>query len=259
LQNEKNLGEMGEKMIEVGFKSDKGLKRINNEDAFFVIPEENIFMVADGVGGNNAGEIASRTTISKAVEYVRKNTIRKDFTEDEIKTYFNNCVQKINRDIYELSQLQPENNGMATTVSIVYVVGNRSYVLNVGDSRVYLYRDETLSQITEDHTYVNALLRKGLITKEEAQFHEKKNIITKAIGGEAVTSPDIFGVDIKPEDIIILCTDGLHGEIGDETVSKIVKEGGSMQELCVNLVNKANQCGGRDNITVICLKIKEDC
>ena len=246
-------------MIEVGFKSDKGLKRQNNEDAFFVIPEENIFMIADGVGGNNAGEIASRTTISKVVEHIRKNPIKKELTEDDIKAYFRDCIKKINTDIYELSKLQPENSGMATTVSIVYIAGGLAHVVNVGDSRVYLYRDETLSQITEDHTYVNALLRKGIITKEEAQFHEKKNIITKAIGGDVVTVPDFFDIEVKPDDIIILCTDGLHGEATDDTISKIVNEGGSMQELCVNLVNKANQCGGRDNITVICLKIKEDC
>ena len=246
-------------MTEVGFKSDKGLKRTSNQDAFFVIPEENLFMIADGVGGNNSGEVASRTTISKTVEYVRKNALSKDFSETDIREYFTKCIQKINKDIYELSKIQPENYGMATTVTIAYVAKENAYVTNVGDSRVYLYRDGNLAQITEDHTYVNALVNKGIITKEEAQFHEKKNVITKAIGGGEKTVPDFFCVELKPDDIVILCTDGLHGEISDEMICKIVKEGGSMQEICVNLVNKANQCGGRDNTTVICLKIKEGC
>ena len=246
-------------MVEAGFKSDKGIKRKNNEDAFFVFPEENIFIVADGVGGNNSGEIASRTTISKIVEYIRSNPLNKDFTETETKDYFVKCIEKVNKNIYALSMIQPENSGMATTVTIAYVDGRIAYVTNVGDSRAYLFREGALSQITEDHTYVNALIRKGIITKEEAQSHEKKNIITKAIGGEASTSPDFFCVSILPGDIIILCTDGLHGEIGDEMICKIATVGGSMPEICSNLVNKANQCGGHDNITVICLKIKGDC
>ena len=246
-------------MIEVGFKSDKGLKRKNNEDAFFVIQEENVFIVADGVGGNNSGEIASRTTISKIAEYIRKNTPDKNFTQDDVKNYFARCIEKVNREIYELSAMRPENSGMATTVTIAYVAGSEVYVINVGDSRAYLYREGVLTQITEDHTYVNALIRKGVITKEEAQFHEKKNVITKAIGGEEFTSPDFFHVSVIPDDIIILCTDGLHGEIGDDAICGIIADNESMTETCLSLVDKVNQCGGSDNVTVICLKIKGDC
>ena len=244
-------------MIEVGFKSDKGLKRDINEDAFFTIPEENLFMIADGVGGNNSGEVASRTTISKLVEYIRKNKLGKKLGEQKIKDYFEKCLEKINKDIYTLSKIQPENEGMATTITIAYIVDGDLYVVNVGDSRAYLYRDGILTQITEDHTYVNALLQKGIITKEEALAHEKKNIITKAIGGEEFTKPDFFRTSALKDDIVVLCTDGLHGEISDEVISKIIENGESMQDICISLANKANQCGGRDNITVICLKIRE--
>jgi len=242
-------------MAEIGFKSDKGLKRKNNEDAFFVIPEENIFMVADGVGGNNAGEIASRTTISKIVEYIRNNPLRGIKDREEAKDYFSKCIAKVNGSVYELSMRQPENTGMATTVAIVYITCDTAYITNIGDSRVYFYRDEVLTQITEDHTYVNTLVKEGTITKEEARFHEKKNIITKAIGGEETASPDFFCLALEPSDVIVLCTDGLHGEIGDENMRLIIKAGGSMTEVCANLVGKANRCGGCDNITVICLKI----
>ena len=210
-------------MTEVGFKSDKGLKRTSNQDAFFVIPEESLFMIADGVGGNNSGEVASRTTISKTVEYVRKNAISKDFSEADIREYFTKCIQKINKDIYELSKIQPENYGMATTVTIVYVSNGIAYVTNVGDSRVYLYRDGNLAQITEDHTYVNALVNKGIITKEEAQFHEKKNVITKAIGGGEKTSPDFFCVDVKPEDIVYYVLTDFMGKFRMRLFAKLLK------------------------------------
>jgi len=242
-------------MVEVGFKSDKGLKRCNNEDAFFVIPESNIYMVADGVGGHKAGEIASRTTISKIVEYIRNNALKKNLTEAEIRSYFLNCVEKVNRDILDLSQIQPENSGMATTVTIAYIEGDKAYIISVGDSRAYYFRRGLLAQITEDHTYVNSLIKQGAITKEEAQFHEKKNVITKAIGGEATAAPDFFRVDLAPSDVIVLCTDGLHGEIGDDNICRIIGEGGSMAQTCAALVSKAKQCGGRDNITVVCIKI----
>jgi len=242
-------------MAEIGFKSDKGLKRKNNEDAFFVMPDENIFMVADGVGGNNAGEIASRTTVSKIVEYIRNNTISGIKSKEEAFDYFAKCIEKVNKSVYDLSVRQPENTGMATTVAIVYIAFGLAHVVNIGDSRVYLFRAGALTQITEDHTYVNALVKEGMITKEEARFHEKKNVITRAIGGEEEASPDFFCLGLEEGDVIVLSTDGLHGEIGDGNIRNIIAAGGSMPEICSNLVNKANQCGGCDNITVICLKI----
>jgi len=242
-------------MLEVGFKSDKGLKRKNNEDAFFVIPESNIFMVADGVGGNKSGEVASRTTISKIVEYIRNNGLNETLTEGEIKKYFKRCLEQVNRSIWDLSRLQPENQGMATTVVVAYIRGGVAFITNVGDSRAYCFRKGILAQLTEDHTYVNKLLKEGLITEDEARFHEKKNVITKAIGGEALIFPDFFSFTIEPGDVMVLSTDGLHGEIGDSNLCKIIAEGGSMADICVRLVNKANQCGGSDNITVICIKI----
>jgi len=249
MQNEKS-GNM-----EVGFKSDRGLRRKNNEDAFFVIPESNIYMVADGVGGNKAGEIASRTTISKIVEYIRNNALKKNLTEAEIKEYFLQCVDKVNKKIFDLSRMQPENMGMATTVTIAYIENNSAYIINVGDSRAYYFRKGILAQITEDHTYVNTLIKQGAITKDEARFHEKKNVITRAIGGEENTAPDFFCVSVEQGAIVDLCTDGLHGEIGDDNICRILYEGGSMADMCLSLVNKAKQCGGRDNITVVCLRI----
>ncbi|MCL1809310.1 MAG: Stp1/IreP family PP2C-type Ser/Thr phosphatase [Clostridiales bacterium] len=241
--------------MEIGFKSDKGLRRKNNEDAFFVIPESNIFIIADGVGGNNAGEIASRTAISKIVEYARNNALKGSFSESEIKAYFFDCIEKVNMSIYNLSRIQPSNTGMATTVTIAYLAGSSAHIVNVGDSRAYHFREGSLIQITEDHSYVNSLVKRGAITKEEARFHEKKNVITRAIGGEASTVPDFFSVGVRLGDILLLCTDGIHGEIGDGSICGIMAAGGSMMEICTNLVNKGNRCGGRDNMTAICIKV----
>ena len=244
-------------MIEVGFKSDKGLRRRNNEDAFFVIPEDRIFMVADGVGGNNSGEVASRTAISRIVEHIRNNALAEGLADADINGYFMRCFTEVNRTVYEMSRLWPENAGMATTLTVAYFSGNKAYVVNVGDSRAYLYRSGALTQITEDHTYVNALIKKGLISQEEALHHEKRNVITRAIGGEETIAPDIFRFEVMTGDIMLLCTDGLHGETGDDNIRKLIGAGGSMAEICTALVNKANRCGGRDNITVVCLKILE--
>lgn len=242
-------------MIQVGFKSDKGIKRKNNEDAYFVMPAENVYIIADGVGGNNAGEIASRTAVSVAAEYIRENPIRNIKREDELREYFMKCLSKANTEIYTLARKYEENRGMATTMVIAYVAGKLGYIVNVGDSRAYVVRQGQMKSVTEDHTYVNELLKSGVITEEEAERHPKKNMITRAIGGDAVIEPDFFRVDFESGDILLLCTDGLYSEVPDDTTANILTEAESMRDAAGMLVHEANRLGGRDNITVICLKI----
>lgn len=242
-------------MIQVGFKSDKGIKRKNNEDAYFVMPAEDVYIIADGVGGNNAGEIASRTAVSVTAEYIRENPIRNITREDELREYFMKCLSKANTEIYTLARKYEENRGMATTMVIAYVVGKLGYIVNVGDSRAYVVRQGQMKSVTEDHTYVNELLKSGVITEEEAERHPKKNMITRAIGGDAVIEPDFFRVDFENDDILLLCTDGLYSEVPDDTTANILTEAESMRDAAGMLVHEANRLGGRDNITVICLKI----
>ena len=145
---------------------------------------------------------------------------------------------------------------MATTMVLAYLAGKKAFVFNVGDSRAYRYRKGVLEQITEDHSFVNTLVRIGTITREEARFHPKKNIITRALGAEEEVEADFFPVDLEPEDILVLCTDGLHGEAGDEEILQIIREEEDMQDLCDRLVQLANDKGGSDNITIICLRYK---
>jgi len=167
--------------MEIGFKTDKGKMRSNNEDACFVMQKDRVFIIADGVGGNKSGEIASRTAVKGIVEYIENNPLDGISSPKKIQEYFDECIKKINLTVLESSQRFEENRGMATTIVVAYIVKNKMYVMNVGDSRAYIFRKHKLRQITEDHTYVNSLVKAGVITEEEAEYHENKNMITRAI------------------------------------------------------------------------------
>lgn len=242
-------------MKQVGFKSDKGLKRKNNEDACFIMPKEEVFILADGVGGGASGEIASRTTVSMIAEFVR-NTPPKGITDvATAKAYFLPLIQEVNRKLFSMARKHVENLGMATTLVVCHVHGKKAYFVNIGDSRAYILRNERLKQLTEDHSYVNDLVKTGVITEKDAEYHEKKNMITKALGGDEVCEPDFYQATIVKDDIILLCSDGLYSEVEDELIIKILSQDLSMTEVSSELVKKANQRGGRDNITVICIKV----
>jgi len=242
-------------MIQVGYKTDKGKMRGNNEDSLFVMDTENIYIVADGVGGHNSGQLASRTAVEKISEYTLLNSIQEVKNEADLKNYFLQCLREVNRIIYSLANTSVENSGMATTVVILYLLSNKAYIANVGDSRAYVIRNGQISQITEDHTYVNELLKEGSITKAQAETHPHKNMITRALGGEETILPDFFQLVTEKDDILILCSDGLYGEVTQEEICFHAEKEISMNDLCSNLVDLANGKGGSDNITVICIKI----
>ena len=170
--------------MEVGFKSDKGLKRSNNEDACFVLLPDKVYLVADGVGGGNAGEIASRTAVSEIAGYIVEHPIKQVTNKYAVVNYFQDCLDNANAVIFDKARRYEENKGMATTAAVVYAKEGKVYIANVGDSRVYLYRDGQLLQLTEDHTYVNTLLKAGVISREQAAMDDRKNVITKALGAE---------------------------------------------------------------------------
>ena len=244
--------------MKVGFKSDKGKMRSNNEDACFVLLSENIFLVADGVGGGNAGEIASRTTVSEMANYIANNPIENATNKYAVVNYFQDCIDQINSKIFDMATRYEENKGMATTLAVLYSKDGMAYIANVGDSRVYLYRDKNLVQVTEDHTYVNTLVKAGILTTEEANVDKRKNIITKAVGADKTVEPDFFQVEILEGDIFILCTDGLYDEVSDDEIIEIIDNDLPMSEVCENLIYLANKNGGNDNITVISLKVTEE-
>ncbi|MCR4669075.1 MAG: Stp1/IreP family PP2C-type Ser/Thr phosphatase [Clostridia bacterium] len=242
--------------MDVGFKTDKGKRRNNNEDAFFVLRNDGVFIVADGVGGNNSGEIASRTAVNEVAQFVEDRS-PKELRGKALREYFIKAVRGANFRVYDMAQRYIENSGMATTMVIAYIEGSRLLVCNVGDSRAYVYGGGVLRQITEDHTYVNALVKAGVISKDQAMKHEDKNMITKAIGAENDVEPDIFELELMDGDCVLLCTDGLYGEVKEEDIAGIFAKGGSMTDTCAELVDAANDGGGSDNITVICIKVTE--
>ena len=242
--------------MEIGFKTHKGMVRANNEDACFIIPEKDIYIVADGVGGNKSGEVASRTCVYEITQYVNEHELPDAGDAAAIKDYFSDCIEKVNTIINEKAGYNPMGDGMATTVVICYVKDDYAYICHVGDSRAYICRNGKLTQVTEDHTYVNALIKAGVISEEEALTHEDRHKITRAIGAEEYVKADFKQVSILPGDIILLCTDGLFGEVSEEKITEIItQQGVTMSSATSRLVEEANQSGGADNVTIVCLKV----
>ena len=246
-------------MICAGFKSDIGMKRKNNEDSCFMMPREQVYMVADGVGGNNSGETASCLAVSTIAERIKKKNPASAKNDEDIIEILKDCVELANRKIINYGIKHPENRGMATTIVMCCIKGGKAYFANAGDSRAYILRGGELCQITEDHSFVNSLLKKGAISHQEAITHEKRNMITKALGAEDQVGADYYQTDIKDGDVILLCTDGLYSEVPEEDMCKAIENTDDMSELAAALVEMANNRGGRDNVTAVCLKVEGGC
>lgn len=244
-------------MVQVGVKTDRGQRRENNEDAFFVIPEDKVYMIADGLGGYNSGEVASRQTVSILADYIKENPVSKVIGKDDICAYIVEAIQEVNKVIWELARSKEEYLRMATTLVFVYVTGNTSYIANVGDSRAYLFRNDKITQITEDHSIVADMVAQGTLSREEARIHPDRNQLTRAIGAEKDVVPNVYEIKLRSKDLVLLCTDGLYGELTDDEIADILNRKESLSEICTDLVTEANRAGGNDNITVVCLKLQD--
>lgn len=242
-------------MVQIGFKCNKGVVRKNNEDACFVIPSHDVYIVADGVGGNNSGEVASRTAVSGIAEVINESGLCEYSTPEEIFGFLDDTIADVNSRIYHMGIENESNRGMATTLVMAYIRNEEGYIANIGDSRAYLFRQGDLNRITIDHTYVNELISKGVITEEEAEHHKQKNVITKALGAEQNVAPDFYKISLAKGDILMLCSDGLYGEVDNGKIVEILSKGISMNDACSELVDEAIKAGGRDNITVVCIKL----
>jgi protein phosphatase len=236
--------------------TDRGRRRPTNEDSLRACEDVGFFMLADGVGGNRSGEIASQSALDALEKFVRHNPPEWLGSRDEIFRYFRAAVNYVNQFIIKLSEAKPQYAGMATTLTFAYVRDNEMYVANVGDSRVYLIHDNMIQQITDDHTYVNDLVKMGAITKDEAHLHARKNVITRAIGANANNEPDCFCVPVGKGDLILLCSDGLYDEVDDETILSTITRFDDMKICAEDLVALANENGGNDNISVICVALE---
>jgi len=241
-------------LISVGFKTDKGMMRKDNEDSVFVFPDKQVYMVADGVGGQSSGELASRMTVGYMAQFVAIHPIP-DEGEYALRKYFTELFDGANQLVYDKATSEPGNIGMATTAVLCYLKEDLAYFVNVGDSRAYIVRDDNIYQITEDHSYVQTMYREGLFTKEEAEKRPDKNMITRAIGGDRFIYPDFFTAKIYPGDTIIMCTDGLYGEVSEEQIVNTALSTRTMHKLASTLVDMANEHGGGDNISVVCIRV----
>jgi protein phosphatase len=243
--------------MKTGLLTDRGRRRIKNEDYIKGINDINLYLLADGVGGNRSGEIASKETVETFAKYIKLRY--KDLNdENELIKLLEEGIIFVNNKIYNLANSKEDYQGMATTFVYVLIRDNTAYVGNIGDSRAYLIHNNEIIQITDDHTYVNELVKAGMITKKEASKHSKKNIITRAIGAEDKVIMDLYTLPVEDEDIIILCSDGLYDELSDKKICKTAVENEDMQACANILIKDANNHGGNDNVSAICIKIMED-
>jgi PPM family protein phosphatase len=246
--------------------SDVGRKRKGNEDSLFVNPEQHLFVVADGMGGHAAGEIASKVAVESINEFVcltgGDEEITWPFGLDENISYDGNrlktAIRYANRKVLEATKEKSEYEGMATTVAAVLVDGDTANLGHVGDSRVYLVRDAEITQLTSDHSWVNEQIQTGVISPDQARTHPLRNVVTRALGGKPDLQVDMQQHKAKAGDILLLCSDGLTTMITDEDIARIVREaGGDVEKAAQALVASANAKGGEDNITVLLIRFDE--
>lgn len=230
----------------VGIKSDAGNVRELNEDyASFIENEQfKIYLVADGMGGHNAGEIASKLAVKSIIRYLLEHS-----EEDE--NLLLNAVKYANNEIYEISQKNDKCKGMGTTITGCFIKGDIIQVVNVGDSCCFSIKDNKITKVTKDHSWVQELIDAGAITEEEGRVHPKKNIITRALGTNSSVKIDIFNIDKSESSMFLLCSDGLSNDVRKEEMIEIVNKCKDFNEACEKLVDLAKSRGGKDNITVL--------
>jgi serine/threonine protein phosphatase PrpC len=236
------------KLAQVAGLTDPGRVRRRNEDSFVCDPP--LFAVADGMGGAQAGEIASRLAASALHEYHEADSL-------DPEARLRSIIQEANRRIYARASTDPHASGMGTTITAALVSGARVSVGHVGDSRAYLFRDEVLEQLTEDHSLVADLVRSGRLTPEEAEVHPQRSVITRALGTDAAVTVDSFSVEAKAGDVYLLCSDGLTTMLGSDPVRKALAETSSLEEAARRLIGEANAAGGEDNVTVVLFAVAE--
>ena len=236
--------------------TDIGQKRKTNQDAIYLNTQDHFYLVADGVGGHNAGEVASAMAVKLIPEYF----LGQQISADNVKHYLSEAVKHANSAIFTRAAQDPELKGMGTTIIAMYFLGDTLYIANVGDSRSYLIHQEELFQITRDHSLIQEKLNLGIYTREQAAQDPAKNILVRTVGHEQTTQVDIFTYPLSPQDLFLLCSDGVHGIIANPDILTTIRQhlppGQSYSQPQITqaiqaLVDRANQNGGNDNISGI--------
>lgn len=234
-------------------KIDKGIIRHSNQDAFVagqLSPQIAFGIVCDGMGGANAGNVASEIAVKTVSEYLY-NSYRDNMTIDDFDKVVKNAIASANMQVFDRASKNDALKGMGTTIVAAVIKGNEAVIAHVGDSRIYLVND-SIQQLTKDHSIVQTLVESGKITLEDAKVHPRKNVITRALGVESEVMVDSDFLTVNPNDTLMLCTDGLTNFVSEDIILETFKNT-ELSTVCDKLVELANDGGGGDNITVVTL------
>jgi protein phosphatase len=245
--------------IEVAGQSHVGMKRNHNEDNYLLLPEEQLFVVADGMGGHSSGEIASKIAVDELGEFFRLTSRDQDATwpykMDKSLNYDENrlatAIKLANARIFERAANDAKYRGMGTTIVSAYFGKTHVCVGHVGDSRVYHFRGGVLKQVTEDHSLLNDYLKAKKLTPEEIEAFPHKNVIVRALGMKDNVQVDVSRLEPQPGDILLLCSDGLSGMVTDKTIEETLSQVENLEHACATLIDLANANGGNDNVTCV--------
>ncbi|OGA01264.1 MAG: protein phosphatase [Betaproteobacteria bacterium RIFCSPLOWO2_02_FULL_62_17] len=250
-------------MLEVVSATDPGMVRSNNEDSIASDVSRGLVVLADGMGGYNAGEVASgiattviTTEMQQLLDQNPPYAIEESTGKAVAENMLRNQVARANNSIYQAAQSQPQYAGMGTTLVVALYYDNKMAVAHVGDSRLYRFRDDKFEQITRDHSLLQEQIDSGLITKEQAKLSANKNLVTRALGIDPTVEAEIHEYETKVGDIYLLCSDGLCDMVSDDDIGMALQTLGANLKLCVHqLVQMANDNGGRDNVSVILIRV----
>ncbi len=241
--------------MEGQFLTDRGQIRSHNEDAGGIFLNENgqlLAIIADGMGGHQAGDVASKLAISKVETEWQESTLLN--TPDEVGKWLQRTLDIVNEYIYQYAQKQADCQGMGTTIVVAICTNNFVTIGHIGDSRCYMYNNFGFKQVTEDHSLVNELVRYGEISMDDAELHPRKNVLLKALGTEKKVQPDVQTMEWDPGDQLLLCSDGLTNKLADNELVAFLAENSGLEKIGAEMIALANRRGGEDNISVALIK-----
>lgn len=244
--------------MQVGAATDVGKVRSMNQDFYYCSREGRtpyFYIVADGMGGHNGGEVASKISVNIIKDFVMEHYKEEDYVQNRL-LLVKDALARANKEVFRISVEKEELRGMGTTLSMAFIEEQRLYTGHIGDSRIYLIREGKAEKITEDHSLVAELLKNGRITPEEADIHPQRNIITRALGTQCHVEIDLGVRDLREGDMLLLCTDGLSNMLSCREIENLCGTIDDPQVLCDRLVEEANLRGGKDNITVVAVKVR---
>lgn len=236
-------------------KSDIGKIREQNQDYYYIPSSDSdlqLYILADGMGGYKGGEIASKMATEAVKEYVHLNFPKTEGLKERILELVRQAAIYANKVVFDKSKEVEELEGMGTTLEICLIYNNKAYIGHIGDSRIYRIRKGVMRKLTKDHSYVQKLVEDGTITREEANVHPKKNMLIKALGCTEEIEPDVMVKGLVKDDILLMCTDGLTNMVKEEEIFTILKS--DLKDPSEELIKKANENGGLDNITAVIIK-----